>query len=273
MIPPSTGSTPLGCARSEPCGTQWVENFRHIARILGVSHNQVRLESPLVGGGFGGKIFMTIEPLLALLAKVTGRPVRMALTREEAILSSTKRHPYIMRYKLGADAKGRLTALDADLVADVGAYSDASPIIAWYSIGFLAGPYRCENVKVHSRFALTNNPSGTAMRGVGSAQITFALEGAMESLAKKLGMDPFELRRRNYPSKGESLSTGQPLKNTVFLSETWEAADKALAALNGTELDGRSIRVDVAQAKQRSGGGGGNGGGGGGGRGGYSGGW
>ncbi|MBW1787394.1 MAG: molybdopterin-dependent oxidoreductase, partial [Deltaproteobacteria bacterium] len=80
------------------CGTQWVENFRHIARILNVPQNQVRIESPLVGGGFGGKIFMTIEPLLALLAKTTGRPVRMALTREDSILSSTKRHPYNLRY-------------------------------------------------------------------------------------------------------------------------------------------------------------------------------
>jgi CO/xanthine dehydrogenase Mo-binding subunit len=200
------------------CGTQWVENFRYIARILGISHNQVRIESPLVGGGFGGKIFMTIEPLLALLAKATGRPVRMALTREESILSSTKRHPYILRYKIGADAGGRLTAMVADLVADVGAYSDASPIIAWYSIGFLGGQYRCKNVQVNSRFVLTNNPSGTAMRGVGSAQITFALEGALDSLARK----------RNYLAKGESLSTGQPLKNAVFLPETWEAADKAL---------------------------------------------
>jgi len=210
------------------CGTQWVENFRHIARILGVSHNHVRIESPLVGGGFGGKIFMTIEPLLALLAKATGRPVRMALTREESILSSTKRHPYILRYKMGADADGRLTALVADLVADVGAYSDASPVIAWYSIGFLGGPYRCQNVQVHSRFVLTNNPSGTAMRGVGSAQITFALEGTLDSLAEKLGMDPFEFRKRNHLSKGESLSTGQPLKNAVFFSETWAAAHKAL---------------------------------------------
>jgi CO/xanthine dehydrogenase Mo-binding subunit len=210
------------------CGTQWVENFRHIARILGVPHNQVRVESPLVGGGFGGKIFMTIEPLLALLVKETGRPVRMALTREESILSSTKRHPFILRYRIGADARGRLTALVADLVADVGAYTDASGVIGWYSLGLLAGPYRCSNVKVNSRFVLTNNPTGTAMRGVGSAQITFALEGAMELLAGKIGIEPFELRKRNYLSKGESLPTGQPLKNAVLLAETWEAADKAL---------------------------------------------
>lgn len=210
------------------CGTQWVENFRHIARILNIPQNRVRIESPLVGGGFGGKIFMTIEPLLALLAKDTGRPVRMALTREESILSSTKRHPYILRYKLGADVQGRLTAMEADLVADAGAYSDSSPIIAWYSIGFLGGHYRCANVDVRSRFVLTNNPSGTAMRGVGSAQITFALEGAMDCLAEKLGMDPFELRKKNFLSKGESLTTGQPLQNAVLVTETWQAADKVL---------------------------------------------
>jgi xanthine dehydrogenase molybdenum-binding subunit len=225
------------------CGTQWVENFRHIARILNVPQNQARIESPLVGGGFGGKIFMTIEPLLALLAKATGRPVRMALTREDSILSSSKRHPYILRYKLGADVHGRLTAIVADLVADVGAYSDASPVIAWYSVGFLGGHYRCLNVDVRSRFVLTNNPSGTAMRGVGSAQITFAMESAMEILAEKLGMDPFELRKKNYLSKGESLPTGQPLHNAVFLSETWKAADKALnkaIARNGDGIMNRT---------------------------------
>jgi CO/xanthine dehydrogenase Mo-binding subunit len=228
------------------CGTQWVENFRHIARILNVPQNQIRIESPLVGGAFGGKIFMTIEPLLALLAKATGRPVRMALTREDPILSSTKRHPYNLRYKLGADPEGRLTTIVADLVADAGAYSDASPIIAWYSIGFLGGHYRCPNVDVHSRFVLTNNPTATAMRGVGSAQITFALEGAMESLAQKLGMDPFELRKRNFLSKGESLPTGQPLKNAVFVTETWEAADKALGkalSRNRDEIGKLSLKL------------------------------
>ena len=218
---------PLGVLHIR-CGTQWVENFRFIARILGVSQNKVRIESPLVGGGFGGKIFMTIEPLLALLAQATGHPVRMALTREESMESSTKRHPFSLKYKIGADADGKLTAIVADLVADAGAYSDVSPVIAWYSLGLLGGLYRCENVEVRSRFVLTNNPSGTAMRGVGGGQISFAFEGAMDSLAEKLGMSPFELRKRNYPVKGESLPTGQPLQNTVLLSETWEAADKAL---------------------------------------------
>ncbi len=210
------------------CGTQWIEHYRSIARMLNLPHNKVRIESPLVGGGFGGKIFPTIEHLLALLVNATGRPVRMALTREESILSSTKRHPFNLRYKLGADGEGRLTALVADLVADAGAYADCSQIIGWYSLALLAGPYRCENVQVNSRFVLTNNPTSTAMRGVGCAQVTFALEGAMESLAEKLGMDPFELRKRNYVSKGESLPTGQPLTNAVLLRETWEQADKAL---------------------------------------------
>ena len=210
------------------CGTQWIEHYRSIARMLNISHNRVRIESPLVGGGFGGKIFPTIEHLLALLADATGRPVRMALNREESLLSSTKRHPFTLRYKLGADSEGRLTAFDVDLVADAGAYSDCSGIIGWYSLALLAGPYRCKNVGVRSRFVLTNNPTGAAMRGVGCPQVTFAMEGAFESLADKLGMDAFELRKRNYLSKGESFPTGQPLRNAVLLAETWEAADKAL---------------------------------------------
>jgi CO/xanthine dehydrogenase Mo-binding subunit len=210
------------------CGTQWIEHYRSIARMLDVPHNKVRIESPLVGGGFGGKIFPTIEHLLALLTNATGRPVNMTLTREESMLSSTKRHPFNLRYKLGADAEGRLTALLVDLVADAGAYSDCSGIIGWYSLALLAGPYRCGNVQVKSRFVLTNNPTCTAMRGVGCAQITFALEGAMEILAEKLGMDSFEFRKCNYLSKGESFPTGQPITNAVLLPETWKAADKAL---------------------------------------------
>ncbi|MFQ5912617.1 MAG: xanthine dehydrogenase family protein molybdopterin-binding subunit [Nitrospinota bacterium] len=210
------------------CGTQMIENFRFVARILGLPHNQVRIESPELGGGFGGKIMLTIEPFLALLVKATGRPVRMSLTREESILSSTKRHPYVMRYKVGADADGRLTALVADIVGDAGAYTDLSAVICKYSMVQASGPYRCPNVQVDMRMVLTHNPTATAMRGVGSPQITFALEGLMDTLAERLGMDPFELRKRNYLSKGEALTTGQPLKHAVRIAETLEEARRAL---------------------------------------------
>jgi CO/xanthine dehydrogenase Mo-binding subunit len=210
------------------CGTQMIENFRLVARVLGIPHNQLRIECPLVGGGFGGKIMVTIEPFLALLVKATGRPVRMALKREESILSSTKRHPFILHYKVGADAAGRLTAIVVDLIGDSGAYADVTDVIGKYSIGLLTGAYRCPNVQVNSRMVLTHNPTTTAMRGVGCPQITFALEGIMDTLAEKTGLDPFEFRKRNYLSKGEALTTGQPLKNAVSLAETWKRADEAL---------------------------------------------
>jgi CO/xanthine dehydrogenase Mo-binding subunit len=212
------------------CGTQFIENYRFIARILGVPHNKIRVECPLLGGGFGGKITITIEHFLALLAQATGRPVRMALTREESMLSSTKRHPYVLRYRIGADAEGRLTALSAELIGDAGAYTDLSGVMCHYSLSLLAGPYRCANVKADSRMVLTHNPVTTAMRGVGCPQITFALESALDMLAQKLGMDPFELRKRNYLSKGEKLPTAQPLRNAVLLAETWKKAGEALDA-------------------------------------------
>jgi CO/xanthine dehydrogenase Mo-binding subunit len=218
------------------CGTQMIENFRFVARILGIPHNQVRIECPYVGGGFGGKIMLTIEPFLALLVKATGRPVRMALTREESILSSTKRHPYTMRYKVGADADGRLTALVADIVGDAGAYTDLSAVLCKYSMVQASGPYRYANVQVDMRMVLTHNPTATAMRGVGSPQITFALEGLMDTLADKLGLDPFEFRKRNYLSKGEALTTGQPLKHAVCLAETLEQSQSVLEkALSGSD--------------------------------------
>jgi CO/xanthine dehydrogenase Mo-binding subunit len=210
------------------CGTQMIENFRFIARILGVPHNQVRIECPYVGGGFGGKIMMTIEPFLALLAKAAGRPVQISLSREESILSSTKRHPYTMHYKAGADAEGRLIAWKADIVGDAGAYTELSAVLCKYSMVQASGPYRCENTEVDMRMVLTHNPVGTAMRGVGSPQITFAIEGVMDSLAEKLGMDPLAFRKKNYLFKGEALATGQPLKREVRLAETAERARRTL---------------------------------------------
>ncbi len=234
------------------CGTQFIENFRFVARVLGLPHNKVRIEGTLVGGGFGGKIATTIEPYLGLLAQATGRPVRLRLAREESILSSTKRHPYNLHYKIGADAQGRLTALLVELVADAGAYTNISAVIAHYSLSLLAGPYHCLNVSVDAKMVITNNPVTTAMRGVGSPQVTFALEGALDDLAAKLGLDPFELRRRNYVAKGETLPTGQPLKNAVRLAETWAAADQALdevLAEHPERLRGLSSRVRRARGR------------------------
>ena len=210
------------------CGTQFIENYRFVARVLGLPHNKVRLETPPLGGGFGGKISTTIEPFLALLAQATGCPVRLALTREESMLSSTKRHPYILHYRIGADAEGNLTALSAELTGDAGAYTNISAVICHYSLSLLAGPYRCPNVKVDSRMVITHNPITTAMRGVGCPQVTYGLEGAMDSLAQKLGMDPFDLRQKNYVAKGGTLPTLQPIKNAVLLPETWKAAEQAL---------------------------------------------
>ena len=228
------------------CGTQMIENFRFIARILAVPHNQVRIECPYVGGGFGGKIMMTIEPFLALLAKAAGRPVQMSLSREESILSSTKRHPYTMHYKAGADAEGRLIAWKADIVGDAGAYTELSAVLCKYSMVQASGPYRCENTKVDMRMVLTHNPVGTAMRGVGSPQITFAIEGVMDTLAEKVGMDPLAFRKKNYLSKGEALATGQPLKREVRLAETAERArrtlDDSLPSNGGGESPGSGFR-------------------------------
>jgi len=210
------------------CGTQFIENYRFVARVLGLPHNKVRIETPPLGGGFGGKISTTIEPFLALLAQATGSPVRMVLSREESMLSSTKRHPFILHYRIGADAQGNLTALLAELTGDAGAYTNISAVICHYSLSLLAGPYRCPNVKVNSRMVITHNPITTAMRGVGSPQITFGLEGAIDVLAQRMGMDPFELRKKNYVSKGGTLPTLQPIKNAVFLPEAWKAAEQAL---------------------------------------------
>jgi len=200
-----------------------------VADVLGVPHNRVRVIAPYLGGGFGGKEDITVEAYLALLAWKTGRPVKLTHTREESILSHCKRHPYTMFYKTGVKKDGRLTALQAKMVADAGAYVTLSPWVLIYTLADSAGPYRIPHVKADGYAVLTNNTFASANRGFGGIQPCFAYESQMDELAKRLGMDPLEIRRINYLKKGEPLSTtGQIMDTHIAFPET---AEKALEAL------------------------------------------
>lgn len=210
--------------------TQVVEHFRQVAEVLGLPQNKVRVIGTWVGGGFGGKEDITVESFLALLAWKTKRPVKMTYTREESILAHSKRHPYVMKYRTGATRDGKIVALEAELIADAGAYTYLTPWVLLYSTVNAAGPYDIPNVKVDAYAVLTNNPFASANRGFGAIQPNVAYESQVDELARVLGMDPLEIRRKNCLREGGTLATGYKYDRYVALPEVFEKAWEALGA-------------------------------------------
>jgi len=210
-------------------GSQVIEHFRDVADVLGLPHNKVRYIGTMMGGGFGGKEDITVETYLALLTWKTKKPVRLVYTREESILCHSKRHPFVMKYKVGARKDGKLVALDAELISDAGAYPYLSPWVTLYATVNAAGPYCIPNVRVKSYCVLTNNTFTSANRGFGAPQPNVAYETLMDEFTEKLNIDPLEIRRINCLTTGKALSTtGQIFKTHVALPEV---AEKAWAAL------------------------------------------
>ena len=203
--------------------TQVIEHYRDVARILGVPDSKVRVIAPYVGGGFGGKEDMTVEPYLALAVAHARKPVRMQWTRAESLLARAKRHRNVMRYRTAAAADGTLLAQDITIVSDAGAYAYLSALVLLYSSVHACGPYKVENVRVHSRTAYTNNPPTSAFRGFGGMQVVLGYESQMDELAGRLGIDPGDLRKRNALAKGDRLPVGQELLTEVWLSQTIDA--------------------------------------------------
>jgi len=208
--------------------TQVVEHFRAVADALGIPHNRVHIEAMYVGGGFGGKEGLTIEMMLALLAVNTRKPVRLILTREESFVNHGNRHPFTLHYRSGVKKDGKITAMEVRMVADSGAYSKLSPYVLLYATVGAPGPYRVDNLKVDSVVAATNNLSTCAFRGFGTMQACVAYEGQMDEIAKRLGLDPLELRRRNFIRTGDRNATGQKIESAVWSEQ---CATQALEAL------------------------------------------
>jgi CO/xanthine dehydrogenase Mo-binding subunit len=208
--------------------TQVIEHFRGIADVLGLPHNKVRVIAPMVGGGFGNKEDITVETYLALLAWKTKRPVKLTYTREEAILATSKRHPYILKYRTGATKDGKLIALEAEIVSDAGGYVYLSPWVLLYSTVTATGPYEIPHVKIDTTTVLTNNTFTSANRGFGAPQVCFAYESQMDALARRLGLSPLEFRKKNFLKKGKAIATGRVLDHYVAFPETAEKAMEAL---------------------------------------------
>src|SRR5262252_368611 len=222
--------------------TQVLEHFRDVAEVLRLPHSHVRLEGAYLGGGFGGKEDVTVECLLGLLVWKTRRPVQLVFSREESFIGHGKRHPYVLRYRTGATRSGELTAMEAELVSDSGAYAALSPWVLLYSLVTATGPYRVPHVKVDAFTVYTNNPIASAYRTFGSIQTCVAYEGQMDALARALGMDPLELREKNFLRKGDSIGTGQVLESEPLLGETMRRAWEALGPLRTAEGPKRIAR-------------------------------
>jgi CO/xanthine dehydrogenase Mo-binding subunit len=203
--------------------TQVVEHYRDVARILGLPESKVRVVAPYVGGGFGGKEDMTVEPYVALAAWRTGRPVRMQWTRDESLLARAKRHPMHFKYRTAAASDGTLLAEDIEIMADSGAYAYLSALVLLYSSVHACGPYKVPAVRMRARCAYTNNPPTSAFRGFGGMQVVFPYECQMNRLAAKLGLSPDELRKANALTRGDELPVGQPIETEVLLAQTIRA--------------------------------------------------
>lgn len=207
---------------------------RNIAPVLGIPINRVRCIVTPLGGGFGGKEDSPIDTCVraAVLAWKTGRPVRLEYTREEIMLSTCKRHPMIIKIKIGAKKDGTFTALEGEIYNEQGAYASLGPVIPpaggvhAHAVVMLAGPYEIPNVEVTGYLVYTNHPYGGAMRGFGAPQANFAHESLVDELADILEMDPYELRLKNAFKLGSKTATGQLLDQSVGLRDTIEEAKK-----------------------------------------------
>ncbi|MEC1620364.1 xanthine dehydrogenase subunit D [Bacillus mojavensis] len=179
-------------------GTQhgYKDRFQ-LARIFGIPEEKIRVVSSPMGGSFGGKDELNIQPYAALLARKSGRPIKIHQTRPESVRSGIKRHPMKITIKTGADQTGKLLAHDVKIIADTGAYATLGPAVLDFSAEHAAGPYRIPNIRTEGISVFTNNGVAGEFRGFGGNQITFALETHLDRLSSMLGIDPLELRRKN----------------------------------------------------------------------------
>ncbi len=196
-----------------------------LARTLRMPMNRIRLTATIIGGNFGGKNEIRVEPVLALLARKTGRPTKAVFTREEEFIASTTRHPVVMDYKTGVAGDGRLIARSVRLVLDGGAYASWSETTVGKAAILAAGPYRIPNVRVEGYAVYTNKTVTGAMRGFGAPQVAFAYESQMDEIAAALEMDPLEIRLLNGFEEGSVSHTGQILQ-AVALKDTLLMAAK-----------------------------------------------
>ena len=182
---------------------------RECSKMLGLSPEKVHCRAPLVGGGFGGKEDMSVQPYAALMAWVTKRPVKVKYTRQESLNYHVKRHPMEMEFTTACDENGILTGMKGVIIADTGAYASLGGPVLHRACTHAAGPYNYQNIDIFGMSVYTNNVVSGAFRGFGVTQSCFATEMNINLLAEMVGIDPWEFRRRNAIQPGDVLPNGQ----------------------------------------------------------------
>ena len=214
-----------------------------LSRILGLPETMIRIISSPMGGSFGGKDELNIQPYGALLALATGYPVKIHNTRPESVKAGLKRHPMKITAKTGTDKEGNLLAHQVKIIADKGAYATLGPAVLDFSIEHAAGPYIIPNIETSGVSVFTNNGMSGEFRGFGGNQITFALEGQIDRLAALLQMDPIEFRRKNLRKEDDLGPVGQQIAPTNGASLVLEAVNKLRAeATKDNLVEGPWIR-------------------------------
>ncbi|MER5306568.1 xanthine dehydrogenase molybdopterin binding subunit [Streptomyces sp. NPDC002773] len=206
-----------------------------VAHVLGLRSHEVTVQCLRMGGGFGGKEMQPhgFAAVAALGARLTGRPVRVRLNRTQDLTMSGKRHGFHAEWKIGFDTDGRIQALDATLTADGGWSLDLSEPVVARALCHIDNTYWIPNARVAGRIARTNKVSNTAFRGFGGPQGMLVIEDIMGRCAPRLGLDPMELRERNFyrPGQGQTTPYGQPVTHADRISTVWQQvkADGGLA--------------------------------------------
>ena len=232
-------------------GTQTPFNLRQdLAGLFGLPTEGVRVVAPPMGGAFGAKTFMRTEALTALAAKLTGRPVRCVLDRDE-VFNELTRHAATVHMRIGATREGRFVAKRMWAYVNTGAYADCGPGVA-QKMGYAGvGPYRFDHVAVDSYCIYTNLPPGGAYRGYGAMQSVWASERLVDELADRLGMDAVELRRMNLLRDGDAFCTGEIMHDTHF-EELLDDVAEAVSWRDGRAGKGVAIMLKGMQTPSKA---------------------
>ena len=211
------------------CGGQIPFGDRsQIAATLNLPEDRIRVINCLIGGAFGGKEDVSVQIHVALAAMITKRPVKMVLSRKESLMVHPKRHATIIKMKTAASKDGAITAHEAEIWGDGGAYASLSSHVMLRATTHAAGAYEVKNVKVDTYAMYTNNVPSGAFRGFGVTQSVFAMESQMDQLAEALGVSPVEIRRKNVLNYGKQTLAGQVMTESCGLADALEAVVAAM---------------------------------------------
>jgi CO/xanthine dehydrogenase Mo-binding subunit len=243
----------------EPTSSPFRE-AKQLGGFFGLDADRVRIQVPFVGGGFGSKLLTNSIVAAIFLSRKTGRPIRLVPSLEESFRQNA-RHAMVYKAKIGVKTNGTLTALDVDLVVDTGAYTTSAGVATHNAVISAWGCYRIPHLRVRARCAYTNKvPAGHA-RATGKIQTTWGIESAIDSVAREMGIEPLEFRRKNVLLRGEFVAKGTPLMDTDYLelmrqtisATGWNGSSSMKnpnAAVKGRRVRGWGIALGLRHGSQ-----------------------